>query len=304
MTEPPVTPTTAGPVASLPRESVACDICNAVDEQAVCIAQSLYSEERFNIVQCRRCGLIYVNPRQQEAAKLAQIAALSGFSAVEENQIRDTSVYQIILGTIGRRLRRGRLLDVGAATGGLLRDARDRGWEVAGVEAARPLAEFAARNYGLDVFPGTLEEARFPDGAFDVVVMVHTIEHLYHPSRVVREVFRVLKPGGYFYSMTPDYGHYAIRLAQVFGYLRDSERLDPTAHPYYFTPKTHRTLVERQGFKTVWCGSPVSGLIAQRRGGESWQRSLARVAVLPAVWVSQLVPIGSTIQMLAQKPQA
>ncbi len=294
----------AEPLTGLPRESVACDICGVTDEAFVCEAPSLYSEERFRIVRCRRCGLVYVNPRQQEQAKLAQIASLSGFSAVEETQSRDATVYDLVLDAIARhRPARGLLLDVGAATGGLLRAARERGWQVRGVEAAKPLAQFAAERYGLDVHPGTLEEAQVADGSVDAVVMVHTIEHLYHPSRVVAEVFRVLKPGGCFYSMTPDYHHYAVRAAQRFGVLADADRLDPTAHPYHFTPQTHATLVERQGFRVVWCGSPISGLVAQRGHGRAgWRRTLLRWGVLPAVWASRWLPIGSTTQCLAQRP--
>ena len=172
-----------------------------------------------------------------------------------------------------------------------------------GLEAAKPLAEFARTTYDLDVRPSTLEEARLPDASFDVVVMVHTIEHVYHPSRVVAEVFRILKPGGYFYSMTPDFHRYAVRVVQRFGLLKDFDRIDPTAHPYYFTPQTHARLVERQGFRVVWCGSPISGLFAERNGHRpSWARRVLSYASVPIVWMSRVMPIGSTLQCLAQKP--
>lgn len=286
----------------LPRESIPCDICRVDEAAFVCEARSLYAEETFRIVRCRRCGLVYVNPRQQEAAKLAQLAGLSGCSAVEENQERDASVYQVVLDCLEARGRRGSLLDVGAATGGFLREAGDRGWQVTGVEAAKPLAAFATETCGLPVFGGTLEEAGFPDASFDAVVMVHTIEHLYHPSRTVAEVFRVLKPGGYFYSMTPDLHHYAVRVVQCVGLLQEADRLDPTAHPYYFTPTTHATLVRRQGFRIVWCGSPISGLFAERNGCDGWVRKGLRLTARPAVWLSRFAPIGSTVQCLAQRP--
>jgi len=286
-----------------PRESVCCNICNVDDASLLCEAKSLYSEERFRIVKCRRCSLVYVNPRQAEAAKLAYLTSQKTCDAVEDHQTRDSDVYHSILEAIERYGRPGSLLDVGAATGGLLREARDHGWDVTGVEPAKPLAELAAKTYGLRVVPGTLEEARFPDQSFDAVVMVHTIEHVYHPSKVVAEVFRILKPGGYFYSMTPDFNHYAVSVAQWFGYLKNFDRIDPTAHPYHFTPKTHATLVRRQGFRVVSCGSPISGLFAGRNGHRSaWQSRLLGSAARPAMWLSHVVPIGSTVQCLAQRP--
>lgn len=256
----------------LPRESVCCDICKIDETVPVCEAQSLYSEERFTLVRCRRCSLVYVNPRQEELAKHAQLAKTSGTAEIEEHQTRDEDVYRLMMDKIDGFCRRGSLLDVGCATGGLLREARNRGWQVAGVEPAQPLADLATRAYGLKVHGGSLEKARFPNASFDVVVMVHVIEHLYHPSRTVAEVFRILKPGGYLYSMTPDFHHYGVRIAQQFGFLHGHDRNDPTAHPYYFTPNTHASLVTRQGFRLISCGSPISGLFARRNGGEeSWR---------------------------------
>lgn len=287
----------------LPREEVLCDICQIDDAALLCEAKSLYSEEQFPIVRCRRCSLIYVNPRQDERAKLAQLATLSTTGDIEEHQTRDADVYRQILSAIGRYRRPGSLLDVGSATGGLLREAREAGWDVTGVEPARYLAEFAAKTYGLRVHAGTLEEARFSAASFDAVVMVHVIEHVYHPAKAVAEVFRVLKPGGVFLSLTPDFHHYAVRLVQRLGFFKDADRLDPTAHPYYFTPKTHATLVREQGFRVLRCGSPISGLFASRNGhGTTWSRRALRYAAWPAVWTSRIVPIGSTIHCLAQKP--
>lgn len=286
----------------LPREQVPCDICQVSDDDFEVEARSLYSDERFRIVRCRRCGLVYVNPRIEEQAKLAHIAALSGTMSVEDTQSRDGGVHKLVLDTLERHCPRGRLLDVGCATGGLLRQARERGWQVAGVEAARPLAEFAASRYGLDVRAATLESAGFAEATFDAVVMVNTIEHLYHPARVVREAFRILRPGGVLYSMTPDYDHRLVRLVQAFGLMKDADRLDPTAHPYYFTPRTHATLVERQGFSVITCGSPISGLGAERAGASGWRSRLFRTALRPVAWLSRVVPIGSTVQCVARRP--
>ncbi len=289
----------------LPRETVPCDICGVSDERFVTEAPSFYANEWFRVVRCRRCGLVYVNPRQEERAKLAQTAAFGGFDDTEETQARDAAVYAEVLDCLERwRPRRGRLLDIGCATGGLLRMARQRGWEVEGVETAKRRAELAAQTYNLTIHTQPLEAARLPEASFDVVVMVHTIEHLYHPSRTVAEVFRILKPGGYFYSMTPDYHHHLVRCAQRLGFLKGTDLLDPTGHPYHFTPRTHAVLVERQGFRVVRCGSPISGLAAERGngGGGGWRRRLLRCGMLPLVWISRLIPIGSTIQCVAQKP--
>jgi ubiquinone/menaquinone biosynthesis C-methylase UbiE len=291
------------PHAGLPREAVRCDICQVDDATFVCEAKSLYSEERFRLVRCRRCSLVYVNPRQDEAAKRAQLSDKArGTEKYETDSTHHQPVNRWILESVERYARGGRLLDVGCATGGLLREARARGWDVAGVEINQASVEMARTTYGLTVRAGTLEQARWPDNSFDVVTMIHTIEHVYHPSQVVAEVYRILKPGGLFYCQTPDFHHYATRLAQQFGFMKDTDPIDPTGHPYHFTPRTLATLVERQRFWVLRCGSPITGFFAQRNGHDGWRTRLLQAAALPAVWASRVVPIGSVIECIAQRP--
>ncbi len=54
----------------------------------------------------------------------------------------------------------------------------------------------------------------FPDGTFDVVVMREVIEHFKRPADAVREVVRLLKPGGYFVLTTPNYDTWLLHLIE------------------------------------------------------------------------------------------
>src|SRR5437762_10609374 len=71
----------------------------------------------------------------------------------------------------------GRLLDVGCAYGWLLRHAQDRGWTCTGVELSQDAVRFA-RGLGLDVRQGTLEDAAFAAGSFDLGYMVDVPRHV------------------------------------------------------------------------------------------------------------------------------
>jgi len=88
-----------------------------------------------------------------------------------------------------------RLLDVGCSSGALLLVARDLGFQTAGVEPAGKAAD-TARSFGLDVYNGLLHEANYTDDGFDIVTMFEVVEHLIDPVTVVREIHRILKPGG------------------------------------------------------------------------------------------------------------
>lgn len=287
----------------LPRENMTCDICGSAEHKLVCKAKSLYSDELFTLVRCRRCSLVFVNPRQEQNAKLANLTKTSSETSFEDMQQRDDEIYSVILNKIDLHCpNKGLLLDIGCASGGLLLNATRRGYMVAGVEINEHAVHCARETHGLNIRLGPLEEAKWPQASFDIITMINTIEHLYHPSQIVAEIYRILKPGGYFYCMTPDFNHYATRLVQLFGLMNDVDRIDPTGHPYHFTPSSLSKLIKQQGFNIIECGSPITGLFIKRRKlTKNWHQRLICCMVLPVIGLSKIFPIGSTIQLIAKK---
>lgn len=99
-----------------------------------------------------------------------------------------------------------RVLDVGCGNGGLLlpfAGARHRCWGL-DVTLHPELAETAgAAGVPLQQVRGRGEALPFPDGAFDLVLLAETLEHVEEPRAVGREVARVLRPGGLCYVTTP-----------------------------------------------------------------------------------------------------
>src|SRR5947209_20427699 len=76
--------------------------------------------------------------------------------------------------------------------------AKERGFEPCGVDLSLNAVRYAKDRLGLSVHQGTLFDALFPDGAFDVVTMVGVFEHVPNPLQTLDEIFRVLRPGGIF----------------------------------------------------------------------------------------------------------
>ncbi|MEE9338411.1 MAG: class I SAM-dependent methyltransferase [Methylococcaceae bacterium] len=52
------------------------------------------------------------------------------------------------------------------------------------------------------------EDIPYPNGYFDVVFADNVLEHLAQPKKVFDEIYRVLKPGGFFLGKTPNQYHY------------------------------------------------------------------------------------------------
>lgn len=196
-----------------------------------------HSERRLvrGIIRCRDCGLVTL-PLALAPAVSYEDAADPYY--VEQAPQRIANADRLLAMVPGG----GRLLEIGCACGFLLEAARRRGFDVRGVEMSAWAAEYARRTYGVDVHTGTLESAALPAESVDVVVMADVIEHLFDPPATLREIRRILAPGGRLLLLTPDVGSLAARLTgpRWWGLLDD--------HYFYFSRRTLRRLLAQEGF--------------------------------------------------------
>lgn len=149
----------------------------------------------------------------------------------------------------------GRLLDIGAGRGELLLAARQDGWAVVGIEPSTSFAEYAARASGVDILRESVEQCRFPDASFDVVVLSGVLEHLYNPSETLREVARILRPGGAVFIDVPNERGLYFRAGNFYQKLRGRNwvvNLSPTFAPFHvfgFGPRSLRALLAGHGLE-------------------------------------------------------
>ncbi|MFH1201938.1 MAG: methyltransferase domain-containing protein [Candidatus Omnitrophota bacterium] len=197
------------------------------------------------IVKCHRCGLVYVNPRPGEEELLSAYKEMSDSSYAQEESGRRISARRT-LNLLEKLIKtKGRILDIGAASGILLSEAKSRGWQVDGVELSQWAVDYAKKHYNIDIFCGQLKEARFTNSYFDAVVMKETIEHLLDPKEILVEVRRVLKPNGILCVNTPDIDSRISRFLKARWWGIKQE------HIFYFTRKTLLKMLESCGFKPL-----------------------------------------------------
>jgi 2-polyprenyl-3-methyl-5-hydroxy-6-metoxy-1,4-benzoquinol methylase len=189
------------------------------------------------IVRCRDCGLGMLPMALRGDTTSAYVDAEDP-AYIEQADERIRNAHRLLsLVPSG-----GRLLDVGCACGFLLVAARERGFIVQGVEPSAWAANYARRQFALDVWQGALEDAPLEAVSYAVVVLADAIEHLTNPRQVVAKLHRLLAPGGRLVILTPDLGSRVARLAgaQWWGLLDD--------HYHYFDRRTLRRLLEAEGF--------------------------------------------------------
>ena len=230
-------------------EHVPCDLCGADDAVVKLSLTDLLArttDMSFALVQCRHCGLLYIDPRPapSEMGRFYPESyapfARRGLAA----HVRAWTYHRDVA-ALGPLLKPpARVLDLGCGTGELLQTVRVVGNpNVVGIEPSATAARAARERFGLPVIEGTLEDAQLPASSIDIALLSHVIEHLPSPSATLDELARVLTPTGKLVLWLPNADSFAARLLGPYwmGY-------DPPRHLYTFSVQTLGDLLTRHGF--------------------------------------------------------
>ena len=193
-----------------------------------------------------------------------------------------------------------RLLDTGCSSGALLHVASDIGFQVSGVEPATQAAA-TAKEAGFDVFNGLLSEARYPDNSFDIVTLYEVIEHLTGPLELVREVYRILRPGGLFLIGTGNADSWTVSaLGSKWSYFSIEGH---GGHISFFTPASIRLLAEKSGF-LVEDIQAKRVCLAERNSEPAisyrFKKLFAELMALPARWLNK----GHDMFVILRRPDS
>jgi SAM-dependent methyltransferase len=210
-----------------------------------CDAPSGHALRRFpdaGLLRCSTCGLGYTG----RAPSYEELTACYANYPVDADvpPVTAARLDQIVASFEPYR-HLGTLLDVGAGSGHLLNAAAHAGWRTHGIEFG-PRQRERLSALGHVLHPPLLQAQNIADGSFDVVVLQEVIEHMRDPDAELREVARILRPGGLLYVTCPNFTSVSRWLLgprwRVIGY---------PEHLNYFTPSALRRLAARHGLGEV-----------------------------------------------------
>jgi len=225
----------------------ACHVCGGVR------FYYLFSVSDCRVVRCNDCGLVFLNP-QPSNDELAWIYSADYFlgsdtekSSQAVREIKQATA-RLYLSEISRYYgpRCGRLLEIGCGGGDFLVTAQAAGWRVTGVEYSAAACEKARQRLkNGEVFCGELHNARLEAEQFDLCVISDIIEHVRSPMDFLKEIHRLLKPGGALFIATPSIGSWSARL------MRQKWMEFKTEHLTYFDPQTLQTALFKSSFREI-----------------------------------------------------
>ncbi|MHC4544009.1 MAG: class I SAM-dependent methyltransferase [Planctomycetota bacterium] len=239
-------------------EYVKCNFCNNNDAKLLFSKKDKFglSECDFNVVQCRNCGLIYINPRpsENEIAKFYPETYSWKETLTAESKITKTvrkleKMYRYHLLSYetskvikAAKRKMGKLLDVGCGSGDRLDIFRRLGFDTYGVEISAS-AEYARERFGLNVKQGDLFEASYPDSFFDIITLNNVLEHTHNPQKITGELYRILKEDGIVAIQVPNIDCIQFKL-----FKKRWAAVDVPRDMYYFNVRLLKKILTKENF--------------------------------------------------------
>ncbi|MDR1396742.1 MAG: class I SAM-dependent methyltransferase [Desulfarculales bacterium] len=214
-------------------ETVTCPFCRSDDCEILFHARDTaycLDEIFFPVARCRVCRACYLRRRP----------TMENMGYYYPTQFYDLNKNQITSSNLAARfawiedLAPGRLLDLGCAGAEFVNYAAERAWQAWGydwfAEDKNPQPKV--------IYKTPLPEA-FSPNSFDAITMWAVLEHLYDPLAVLRQIHKLLKPGGRLVALVPNFASIPARLMR-------SE--DIPRHTNFFTRATLTEFFRQSGF--------------------------------------------------------
>ena len=241
---------------------IRCPVCDSanvrlhLDGEEHSLQPSSFGSSRTKIthgriMRCTSCGFGFrqVRSSPREMADLYRNMDVGVYESEASGRSATAARHMRIVSRFGRN-HYGRILDVGCASGFFLREARNAGWSVAGVEPSEVLYSHAVATLRADaeIHCSILEQANFAPESFDAVTLWDVLEHVPEPVEFMKTCAALLKPGGKLFLNVPDLDSREARLLGKRWPLLLAEHLN------YFNRPSLRVCGEKAGLKWIHFG--------------------------------------------------
>ncbi len=231
-------------------------------------------EEVFQVVKCKGCGLVQVNPQPstEEVAKYYSDEYFTkrtdrGYDNYYSDKIRSEieRVFRLNLEDLGffewEKTLRGdkRTVDIGCAAGYFVNYMKSQNWVAEGIEIAEGPVRFAREILKLNITKADFLNWDIErKEKFALITLWASIEHLHKPKETLEKIYHHLHPGGRMILSTCRYGILARITGISWRYMNVPE------HLYYYSFDGLICECEKIGFKKISSITYGSGMTARK----------------------------------------
>jgi len=194
-----------------------CDLCEVLHTLQFVLPEGNPLQNRYDVVCCKHCGFIYADTTVPQNG---YDTFYSKFSKYEDNNTStgggetafDAERLQRTATCIADYLpdRKARIIDIGCATGGLLKSLKAMGYQnLVGIDPSPTCVSRTIANVGAQAFVGSLSSVDDRLGKYDCVVLSHVMEHAKDLQNVVVCIKNLMTESGLAYIEVPDATRYA-----------------------------------------------------------------------------------------------
>jgi methionine biosynthesis protein MetW len=142
-----------------------------------------------------------------------------------------------------------KVLDIGCHTGITLEALKKKNCQLFGIDM-NPWAVNLARKKGIKVKKGDItKKLGFPDNEFDAIILDHVLEHVFDSIALLKEAYRVLKPGGKIIVGVPNMVSFRDRILVFFGHIPAYG--NHTDHLHNYSAKKIQDQLREAGFRQI-----------------------------------------------------
>jgi 2-polyprenyl-3-methyl-5-hydroxy-6-metoxy-1,4-benzoquinol methylase len=236
-----------------PVMAILCPVCGASKKKQI------HQNLPIRVVRCLSCTTIYLNPRFVNSQQHYWDSGVEYLKKKYAKTLEDVRFhpryenYKKVVDSLYALQPTGRFLDVGAHIGNVLELARQKGYEVYGVEPSESMSQLAREYRQLNVFTGFLHEAQYPPAFFDVLTLIDVLEHVEEPKILLKEIHRILKPGGVLLVRIPNGSYETLKLALLYPFFgfHCFDFFATHEHLVHYTQKTLKYQLESVGFSEI-----------------------------------------------------
>ena len=237
--------------------AVDCPLCRATDTRLFCSVPDPLPEKpqaKWRIQYCDRCKLAWTLPKISRdelnayypPAYLGDTArTLDMFFSGELARTRPWQNQVDKVRFVERFVQTGKLLDVGCGDGRFLWALDSTRWDRTGIEPVSSVVELVRPRFPeIRFLVGDAFSPELENRHFHVITLWHALEHFPDPFGAIRQLSRLLLPGGYMIVSVPNFSGWQAQRFREHWYAFDAPR-----HLFHFSPPALDATLRNAGLK-------------------------------------------------------